>query len=140
MIPELFSAPHGMRARIRKARRSRMHLPLLAGLVVFWMFMTACAPELRGRYSWGHEVNTLQLCDSDQVYWVRCDRPLAARLRAFVEEHTDRPYTPVYIEVNGHLLDEQPDGFAADYDGIFYLKDVLRMTADVPANCPVPKH
>lgn len=140
MPSELYSAPHGTQVQIRKARRTRIYLPLLVGLVALWMFMIACTPGLRGRYTWGHEVNTLQLCGSDQVYWVRCDRPLAARLRAYVEEHTERPYTPIYFEVDGHVLDEQPDGFAADYDGIFYLKAVLRMSADVPANCPVPKH
>ena len=75
MIPELYLAFLGTRVRIRKALRSRMHLPLLVGLVVPWVLLIACAPELRGRYTWGHEVNTMQLCDSDQVYWVRCDRP-----------------------------------------------------------------
>ena len=35
-------------------------------------------------------------------------------------------------------MTKEPDGFAADYDGIFYLKEVLLVTADVPENCPVP--
>jgi len=118
---------------------SGTRLRFIGGLVVACLLLTACAPALRGRYTWGHEVHTIQLCDSREVYWVRCEQPLAARLRVFVENHTGEPYTPIYIEVNGHMLDEKPDGFAADYDGIFYLKKVLRMTADVPANCPVPK-
>ena len=79
----------------------------LVGLVVPWVLLTACAPVQRGRYTWGHEVNTIQRCDTNEIYWVRCERPLADRLRAFVENNTDHPYTAIYIEFRGHLLDER---------------------------------
>lgn len=83
----------------------------------------------------GHEVRTIQLCDSSEVYWVRCEPSLADRLRVFVETHTHHPYTPIYIEFQGHLLNEQPDGFAADYDGNFWLEQISSIQAIVPDDC-----
>lgn len=117
-----------------------MRLRLLVGLLASWLLLTACTPVQRGHYTWGHEVNTIQRCDTNEIYWVRCERLLADRLRTFVEKHTDHPYTAVYVEFRGHLLDEKPDGFAADYDGIFYLEKVLLMKAAVSENCPVPSN
>ena len=108
---------------------------IIGGLVIVWVLLTACTPVLRGRYTWGHEVRTIQLCDSRDVYWVRCEPSLADQLRVFVETHTHRPYTPVYIEFQGHLLDQQPDGFAADYDGIFRLEHISSMQVNIPHDC-----
>jgi len=119
----------------KNERAQRIRIRFLWGLLVAWMLLTACAPPLRGRYTWGHEVNTIQFCGSTDIYWVRCDRATAARLRAFVEQHTDHPYTPVYVEFRGQLLDERPDGFAADYGGVFRLEDVLSIQANVPDDC-----
>lgn len=137
MMLQFHLSSQGTLDKNKRAQRPGMRLRVLWGLVVAWILLTACAPPLRGRYTWGHEVNTIQRCDSKDIYWVRCDQPMAARLRAFVEQHTDHPYTSVYIEFRGQLLDERPDGFAANYDGVFKMEDILSLQATVPGDCGV---
>lgn len=88
-----------------------------------------------GRYTWGAEVNSFQPCESDSVYWVSASSWVLDPLKRFIEAHTASPYQSVYVEFRGHLLDEQVGGFAADYDGLIRISEVLERAAAIPNTC-----
>lgn len=99
----------------------------------------ATEPEqLRGRYTWGAEVETLQPCGSEQTYWLAGDtaqlQPLRDRAQA-VAQSTGKPYTPIYVEVAAARDSTQPDGFAADYDGVFRLRSLHSVADTLPVDC-----
>ena len=94
--------------------------------------------RLRGRYTWGAEVETLQPCGSEQTYWLAGDtaqlQPLRDRARA-IAQSSGKPYTPIYVEVAAARDEAQPDGFAADYDGVYRLQSVLGVADTLPVEC-----
>ena len=114
-----------------------LHPAMLMGVIIF---TAACAPtetdrRYDARYLWGHEVNVVCPCDETRCYWVRADDPIRQRLSAFVERADHPPYTPVYLEFEGARVDETPDGFAADYDGIIRVRRILTLAPTLPAHC-----
>lgn len=85
-----------------------------------------------GRYVWGHEVNSLRPCDSEDVYWVSASSRVLEPLLELYRSRTDEPYQPIFIEFRGHLPDEVFDGLAADYDGLVRISEVLNRAEEVP--------
>jgi hypothetical protein len=92
-------------------------------------------PEFAGIYIFGHEVNSFKACGADVTYWVRSSGGIAGEIRSFHEANTDKPYQPVYLVFQGNLLDEEADGFAADYDGLIHIDRLLTLSATVPDDC-----
>jgi hypothetical protein len=94
---------------------------------------------LRGRYYFGHEVESFQPCGSKKAYWVRGgDRTLqplrqrAERLR----EMRGKPYQPIYLEATGTIDTKSArEGFARDYDGVVHLRKVARISNAIPQAC-----
>ncbi len=95
-------------------------------------------PAQRGRYYWGGEVNVVCPCGLDLCYWVRADAAVLDPLKQFVQRQTDRPYQPVFITYQGHLLSELAVGFAANYDGLQRIEQVLSISLDLPEDCREP--
>jgi hypothetical protein len=99
----------------------------------------AAGDNLRGRYYFGHEVESFRPCGSKKAYWVRGgDRTLqplrqrAERLR----EMRGKPYQPIYLEATGTIDTKSPrEGFARDYDGLVHLRQVARISNAIPETC-----
>jgi CubicO group peptidase (beta-lactamase class C family) len=98
----------------------------------------ADAPH-RGKFYWGHEVRSFHPCGSKQAYWVEGDETTIQPLRERSEkmrEQRRKPYQPIYIEAVGTIdVESKRDGFAAEYDGLFHLHKVLRVSNTVPKAC-----
>jgi hypothetical protein len=94
-----------------------------------------CDHYYRGLYTWGAEVNSFQPCESTSVYWVSASSWVLDPLKRFVAAQTTLAYKPIYVEFRGHLLDEQVGGFAADYDGLIRISEVLECSATIPDTC-----
>lgn len=84
----------------------------------------------KGLYTVGNEVNTFQDCSSrDQVYWVNDS---IASLRKHYENATKSfsyPYESVYVEVKGYLAGRSKLGYAADYENVLVITEVIRADA-----------
>lgn len=47
-----------------------------------------------------------------------------------------KPYPPIYIEAVGEVdTKSKREGFAQDYDGLFHLREVKRVSGVVPKEC-----
>ena len=77
-----------------------------------------------GHYVFGHEVRTFQPCSADKVYWVKADEAISQRLRKAHSELSKKPYAPIYVEIQGRILDKATDGFAADYDEQLFIERI----------------
>lgn len=93
----------------------------------------------RGTFAWGHEVQSFEPCGSKKAYWVVGDENILQSLR----DHTERlriqrgkPYQPIYIEAVG-LIDTKSkrDGFDNNYDGLFRLHKITKVSDIVPKGC-----
>ena len=101
----------------------------------------ACTSDsaVRGRLYWGHEVRSFQPCGSQNVYWVRGSeqalRPMRERSES-LRAARGEPYPPLYIEAVGEIdTESKREGFAQDYDGLFHLREVTRVSDAVPKEC-----
>ncbi len=94
--------------------------------------------QLRGHYSWGHEVETFQPCESKQSFWVTGDDALLQPLRdraAELSRAKGQPYQPIYIEASGVAEGKATDGFAADHDGVYRLEAVHAVQDSAEVGC-----
>lgn len=91
--------------------------------------------RFEGRYIHSDIANTFQPCGSRQVYWVNTSSALQMRLVKFVRTHTADRQQAVYIEFRGQLLDKPADGFAADYDGLIEIAELVTTLPQIPASC-----
>src|SRR5688572_31225307 len=78
-----------------------------------------------GRYYWGAEVDSFRPCGQSDSYWVSASSWVQAPLIGLVKTQTEEPYKPVFVKFRGHFLDEVRDGFAAEYDGLIRISEVL---------------
>jgi hypothetical protein len=94
---------------------------------------------LRGRFYWGHEVESFQPCGSKKAYWVKGDKKVLQPLRDRTErlrEQRGKPYQPIYVEAVGTIdTKSKREGFAEDYQGHFHLRKVARVSNVVPKVC-----
>ena len=94
---------------------------------------------LRGRYAFGHEVESFRPCGSRKSYWVqggdRTLQPLRQRAER-LREMRGKPYQPIYVEATGTIdTRSKRDGFARDYDGVVHLRKVARISNAIPDAC-----
>lgn len=106
------------------------------------VFLSGCvnddSSQLRGYYSWGHEVETFIPCNSAQTFWVVGDEALLQPLRdkvADIAQAKGEPYPLVYIEASGVAEGTTKEGFAAQYDGVLRLTTVHSFNKSAPADC-----
>jgi hypothetical protein len=92
-----------------------------------------------GRFYWGAEVQSFHPCGSKKAYWVDGEEKTLQSLRDRTEklrERRSKPYQPIYIEAVGKIdTQSEREGFAKDYDGLFNLRKVMRVSNVVPKEC-----
>jgi hypothetical protein len=88
-----------------------------------------------GRYIRGAEVDVFKPCGSHKVFWVSASSWVKGPLLDFYRSSTRKPYQAIYIEFRGHMLDEEVDGFAADYDGLVRISEIRKKTLVISPQC-----
>jgi len=89
---------------------------------------------LRGEVILGHEVRSIQPCGSKQQYWLNLPEGEFERAQPLIDE----AYQALYGEVIGYLAPPPQDGFAADYDAIFVVTQINRLSREASHACQQP--
>lgn len=115
---------------------------LFCGVLLAVSFLWACGNDkdaeqekgksitLKGLYSFGPEVKSFTDCDEGREYWV------ADSAKNLELEYTnlgfEKPYTPVYIEVEAHLVKSDTSTVTGGYDSTMVVTKVLKVLKDIP--------
>ena len=116
----------------------RRSIILAASLIVF---VTACnrnkvednkdtSKVLKGLYSFGPEIKSFTDCEEGREYWV-ADRAKTLEL-AYSNFNFEKPYEPVYIEVECHMIKSDSLMVSADFDSTMVVTKVLKITKEIP--------
>lgn len=89
---------------------------------------------LKGHFIYGHEVRSFSPCGSDKKFWV-LDK--MDELKNHYEELTkdQKPYTPIFAEIEFIDKGKSDEGFAADYDGVYEVLKVVKTTETTEGDC-----
>lgn len=91
------------------------------------------AAVYRGLYSFGPEVKSFKDCKTGQEYWAVDS---SARLElGYSQMNFEKPYEPVYVEVEGRRVKSGADGAASEFDSTMVVTRVVKITKDIPADC-----
>ena len=95
---------------------------------------------VKGIYTWGSEVETFSPCNTNKTYWLEGSDAMLAPLQEMALKKADannEAYQPIYVELQAAQAGKATDGFAADYDGLMQLHQVVHASSKVPADCKV---
>jgi copper homeostasis protein (lipoprotein) len=83
----------------------------------------------KGLYSFGPEVKSFIDCNGSKEYWV-VDSAETLEL-AYQNLGFEKPYTPVYVEVEYHHV-KSDSLIAADYDSTMVVTKLLKISQQIP--------
>ena len=95
---------------------------------------------VKGIYTWGSEVETFSPCNTNKTYWLEGSDAMLVPLQEMALKKADannEAYQPIYVELQAAQAGKATDGFAADYDGLMQLHQVVHASSKVPADCKV---
>lgn len=84
----------------------------------------------KGVYSFGPEVKSFKDCDNGREFWVT-DNSGQLELR-YSQLNFEKPYEPVYIEVDGIKVRSGKDGLGSEYDSTLVVKKLIKITKEIP--------
>lgn len=85
---------------------------------------------LKGLYSYGPEIKSFTDCEEGKEYWV-ADSAKTLEL-AYSNFNFEKPYEPVYIEVECHMIKSDSLMISADFDSTMVVTKVLKITKEIP--------
>ncbi|WP_316810690.1 hypothetical protein [Pedobacter heparinus] len=85
---------------------------------------------LKGLYSYGPELKSFTDCEEGTEYWV-ADSAKTLEL-AYNNFNFEKPYEPVYIEVECHAIKSDSLSMSADFDSTLVVTKVLKITREIP--------
>jgi uncharacterized protein YecT (DUF1311 family) len=88
-----------------------------------------------GHYAFGHEVESFQPCGSGLAYWVVGSSDVLDLLHSEHAARVDEPYEPVYAALRAVSQPPASDGFAADYDGLIRVTEVVDVRTRSTQDC-----
>ncbi|MFN0290589.1 hypothetical protein [Pedobacter helvus] len=115
---------------------------IVFGLLLVVSFLLACsnnkdtaqekekAVTLKGLYSFGPEVKSFTDCDEGREYWV-ADSAKNLELQ-YNNLGFEKPYIPVYIEVEAHLVKSNTSTVTGGYDSTMVVTKVLKISKEIP--------
>ena len=115
---------------------------LVCGLLLAVSFVWACNNNnseeqgknkslvLKGLYSFGPEVKSFTDCDEGREYWV-ADSAKNLELQ-YNNLGFEKPYTPVYIEVEAHMVKSNTSTVTGGYDSTMVVTKVLKISKEIP--------
>ncbi|GAA4329677.1 hypothetical protein GCM10023149_34480 [Mucilaginibacter gynuensis] len=113
---------------------------IVIGLAIFFAVSSSCNNNggkarrsvYKGLYSFGPEVRTFEDCDNGHEFWVT-DSSSQLELQ-YSRMNFEKPYEPVYIEVEGTKEPSGKDGLGSEYDSTLVVKKVIKITKEIPAD------
>ncbi len=84
----------------------------------------------KGLYSFGPELKTFTRCEDGKEYWL-ADSAKTVEL-AYQELGFEKPYLPVYVEVEYHFIKSDTLAASANYDSTMVVTKLLKMSKDIP--------
>jgi copper homeostasis protein (lipoprotein) len=109
------------------------------GLVMLVAVLCACNRDgnkagslhvFKGLYSYGPEVKSFKNCDDTHEYWVT-DSSAQLELQ-YSQMNFEKPYEPVYVEVEATKIQSGSEGMGSEYDSTLVVKKVLKITKEIP--------
>lgn len=85
---------------------------------------------VKGLYSFGPEMKSFTLCDDGREFWVT-DSVKELEL-AYSNLGFEKPYEPVYVELEGHYVKSDSAIISADYDSTLVVTKVLKISKEIP--------
>jgi copper homeostasis protein (lipoprotein) len=85
---------------------------------------------VKGLYSYGPEIKIFTDCDEGREYWV-ADSAKTLEL-AYSNLNFEKPYLPVYIEVEGHVIKSDSLTVRANFDSTLVVTKVMMITKEIP--------
>src|ERR1700753_3603938 len=79
----------------------------------------------KGIYSFGPEMKTFTECNSGQEYWV-ADGCKQLELQ-YTQLKFEKPYEPVYIEIEGVKIHSGRDGLGSEYDTTLVVNKLIKI-------------
>ena len=110
-------------------------------VMLFGVALTACnrAKEtvetsnskiVKGLYSFGPEMKSFTLCEDGREYWV-VDSVKNLEL-SYSNLNFEKPYEPVYVELQGYFAKSDTATVAADFDSTLVVTKVLKISKEIP--------
>jgi copper homeostasis protein (lipoprotein) len=84
----------------------------------------------RGLYSFGPEVKSFKDCGNGQEYWA-ADSSAKLEL-SYSQLNFEKPYEPVYVEVEGRKIKSGKDGLGSEFDSTLVVTKMIKITKDIP--------
>jgi len=85
---------------------------------------------VKGLYSYGPEIRSFTDCGEGREYWV-IDSAKTLEL-AYSKLNFEKPYEPVYIEVECNIVKSDSLTVAADFDSTMVVTKLIKLTKDIP--------
>jgi len=85
----------------------------------------------KGLYSFGPEVKSFKNCETGQEFWA-VDSSAKLEL-GYSQFNFEKPYEPVYVEIEGTKIKSGPDGAASEFDSTIVVKKLVKITKEIPA-------
>jgi copper homeostasis protein (lipoprotein) len=86
----------------------------------------------KGVYSFGPEVKSFKDCDNGREFWVT-DSSAQLELK-YSQLNFEKPYEPVYVEVEGVKIRSDKEGLGSEYDSTLIVKKLVKITKEIPAD------
>jgi len=84
----------------------------------------------KGVYSFGPEVKSFKDCDNGREFWVT-DSSKQLELK-YSQLNFEKPYEPVYVEVEGMKIHSNKEGLGSEYDSTLVVKKLIKITKEIP--------
>lgn len=110
-------------------------------LFVLSLFLASCMQEtvenkkgsqriIKGLYSYGPEIKSFTDCEEGREYWV-ADSAGTLEL-AYSKFNFEKPYEPVYIEAECHMIKSDSLVVSADFDSTLVVTKLMKITKEIP--------
>ena len=85
---------------------------------------------IKGLYSYGPELKSFTDCEEGREYWV-ADSAKTLEL-AYSKFNFEKPYEPVYIEAECHVIKSDSLMVSSDFDSTLVVTKLLKITKEIP--------
>jgi len=85
---------------------------------------------VKGLYSFGPEMKSFTLCEDGREYWV-ADSVKNLEL-SYSNLNFEKPYEPVYVELEGYFAKSDTATVAADFDSTLVVTKVIKISKEIP--------
>ncbi|WP_428328358.1 hypothetical protein [Mucilaginibacter sp.] len=84
----------------------------------------------KGVYSFGPEEKLFKDCNTGREFWAT-DSSKQLELK-YSQLNFEKPYEPVYVEVEGVKIHSGKEGLGSEYDSTLVVKKVIKITKEIP--------